>query len=382
MTKTVLVNQKSDLPAPVSGVITLVADTNYLLANDIAQGTDRIVLLHRSSISGSGVLNTGITYTGTGDQFSWTNADVQLSNLRISAPNGRVWNGSNVSEVIRFQNLAIDSCDKIGRFASTTATNIRMTFVACSQATSDGIEFSGTFGAFGHTSGLMAVNGGAMYDLGAATFFFFTSDTVVAVIGAGAIGLSGAAGSANITTGGAGRIIAGSISGAGTPVSGISVDDTGWLFFHNNGFQDTKTDALLSLQGNATATVIAASSTDGSSAVLVAGTWVIDLSSRVTATTAGRITFNPDASEQLPITASISVEPASGTNVAISAYMCVNGTIVANSKRSGTASAGSPSSITLPWQHLFVKDDYIEIFVENNDNTANILVSSAVQRLN
>lgn len=381
-TKTVVVNQKTDFPTAISGVITLESDTNYLLANDIAMGTDRLVLQDYTSIQGSGILTITLSYTGTGDLFTWVNSNINIGNLRISATNGRVWNGSNVSEVIRMQNLSIDSCDKVGRFASTTSTNIRLTFVACSNAISDGIEFSGTFNAFGHTSGLMAVNGGAMYDLGTSTFFFFTSDTVVAVVGAGAIGMSGATGSANIAAGGAGRVLAGSISGAGTAVSGISIDDTGWLFFHNNNFPDTKTDALLSLQGNATATVITAASTDGSNAVLIAGTWVVELSSRVTATTAGRITFDPDASEQLPVTASVSVEPVSGSNVSISVYMSINGTIVANSKRSGAASAGSPSSITMPWQHLFDKDDYIEIFVENNDNTTNILVSSAVQRLN
>jgi hypothetical protein len=58
------------------------------------------------------------------------------------------------------------------------------------------------------------------------------------------------------------------------------------------------------------------------------------------------------------------------------------GVVVANSKRSSAASAGSPASITVPWQDTFSTTDFFEVFVENNDNTTNILVSSAISRAN
>ena len=381
-TKAVVINQKSDLPTAVSGVITLVADTNYLLSNDINLGTDRLVLQNRSSILGTGVLNITLTYTGTGSMMSWVNADVQVSNLRISAANGEVFNGTNISEVLRFQNISIETCDSIGTFTSSTATSIRMTFFACLSATSDGITFSGTFGAFGHFSGLMTVNGGSLYGLGTSVFSFFTADTSIAVIGAGAIGLSGATASANIASGGEGRVINGSISGAGTPVTGISVDDFAWVFSNNNNFQNSRTDSLLSMQGNATETVIAASSSDGTNSVLAAGTWVVEKSSRMTSTTAGRVTFPGDSDERLPVIATISLEPSTGSNVSLSVYVAINGAAVANSRRAIKVSAGTPLNITALWQLLFTESDYIEVFVENNDNTTNILVSSAVLAVN
>ena len=257
-----------------------------------------------------------------------------------------------------------------------------MTFVACSQATSDGIEFSGTFGAFGHNTGLMSVSAGKLYGLGTAVFTFFSLETIIGNIAAGATGLDGAAGSANISATGSGLALSSANLGAGLPVAGITIDDIRWRFDHNSAFPDTRTDALISMQNNATATVIAASSTDGTNSVLAAGVWVVDIASRMTATTAGRITFDPLANEKLPITASISVEPASGTNVNLSAYIAKNGVAIATSKRSTSASAGSPTSITLPWQLDFAQGDFVEVFVENNDNTTNILVSSAAQRIN
>jgi len=381
-TKTVLINQLSDFPDALSSVITLLADTNYLLANDIDLGTNRLVMNDNTSLLGTGLLTITLSYSGTGDCISWVNANIGISNLRLYAPSGRVWNGSNAGEIVRLQNLSITECDKIGQFTSTSGTAIRLTFVACTLANTDGIAFSGSFGAFGHNTGLMTVNSGSMYGLGTATFAFFASETIVAVIGAGAVGLSGMASSGNILTGGAGRVLSGVITGAGAPVSGISIDDTGWLFFHNNNFPDTRTDALLSMQGNATATTISASSTDGSNAVLVAGTWVVEMSSRMTGTTVGRVTFDLYEGGKIPMTASVSVEPSSGSNIALSAYIALNGSIVAGSKRSASASSGSPASITLPWQFDFNLSDYVEIFVENNDGSANILVSSAVLRMN
>jgi len=381
-TKTVLINQKSDFPSPVIGVITLEADTNYLLANDINVGTDRFVLQDRTSIQGTGVLNITITYTGTGALITWVNAEVQLDNFRISAANGSAWDGTNVSGVIRMDNLSIDACDKIGILTSSGLTSIRVSAVSCIQATTDGLSFSGSFNAFNQNTALMSVDAGSIYDLGTATFEFFTIETIVANVAAGAIGIKGLVDSGNITATGVGRILSSSNLGAGDPALNIDSTDVRWLFAHNGGLPDTRTDALASLQSNATATVITASSSDGSNAVLVAGVWVADLESRMTATVGGRVTHLPLASERLPVTASVTIEPSSGTNVSLSAYIAVNGVVAVNSKKTASASASAPASVTIPWQIDFNENDYVEIFVENNDTTANILVSSGMLRVN
>jgi hypothetical protein len=63
-------------------------------------------------------------------------------------------------------------------------------------------------------------------------------------------------------------------------------------------------------------------------------------------------------------------------------YIAINGTIVAGSRSRGTGSAGLPDSITIPWQNTFSTNDYVEIFVENNTNATDILLSSGVARVN
>jgi len=85
---------------------------------------------------------------------------------------------------------------------------------------------------------------------------------------------------------------------------------------------------------------------------------------------------------RLPILFSCSCEPLSGTNINMSILVALNGAPIANSERSGTGSSGSPASITAPWQETFSTGDFVEIFVQNNDTTSNILVSSAVGRVN
>lgn len=380
-TKTVLVSQKSDLPTPVAGVITGLPDTDYLCVADIDLADDRIVLAERTTLRGSGFLNVTLSYSGTGDMISWANVDIQISNLRLSCPNGRVWAGVNASEVVRMQSLSIEACDRVGSFTSTVSTSIRMTFVACLDITTDGITFTGQFAAFAHQSGLMRNTAGSLYDLGTATFLFYDSTTVVADIGVGATGITGLSNSGNIAPGGKGHIASCNFLGT-TPLTGLSVDDDDWYFTTNNGIADSKTSALLTMQGNTTETVISASSTDGSNAVIIAGVWDVQVQSKVAATTGGRVTYGQSTGEKLAATVTLEVSPASGGTINLSAYTAVNGVANPASKQTVEASPSSSGHINLLTLASVADGDYLEIFVENNDSSVNIDVSTAVIRVN
>ena len=69
-TKQVLVNQLSDFPAPIAEVITLAADTKYLLGDDIDLGNNRIVLGDGTAVAGIESITVTLTYTGAGDMFT------------------------------------------------------------------------------------------------------------------------------------------------------------------------------------------------------------------------------------------------------------------------------------------------------------------------
>ncbi len=127
-----------------------------------------------------------------------------------------------------------------------------------------------------------------------------------------------------------------------------------------------------------TTTVIA----DVNVAVLVSGTFAVISSAQMTATAAGRVTYDGERPAALPITANLTMEPFSGTGKTISAYLAKNGTKIAASRVPITTSATFPENISVIWQDTFVNADYYEILVENNTDALDIVVKSAVLRIN
>jgi len=376
--KTILISVKADLPTPAAGVIILAANTEYRFLADVSLGTDRLVLGDNTVIRGIDSLSVTITYTGTGDMFTMADTTNRVSFVTLACALGRVFNWSCTStKILRVHDVTIASADKVGLFTGVAGI-IRFTNVSPSVVTTDGLEFVGDFRSFLWEVSAFTISAGAIFNLGTATFDSFITDTVLATLNGTANLVSGAASSANINTGGIGLVNVMRISGTGTPLSGVSPDDALWEFRHNDDIQDTRPDGLLSMQGNAVNTVIAVSGTY----VLVAGTWVVERSSQTTGTTAGRITYNGGKDATLPIAFTCSVEPASGTNKLISLRLSKNGTPVANSTRTAQTNTGVPTSITVLWQDVASTGDFYEVFATNDTDTIDVLVSSAIARMN
>jgi hypothetical protein len=374
----VIVSELSDFPAPAAGIITLLASTQYFLTADISLGTNRIVWADSAAISSIESTIISLTYTGTGDMFTFSDTTARINNITLDAPNGRLFNWTDTTTKIgRFNDVTVLSCDKIGRFNGTSGI-LRFTNFSPATVTTDGLEFLGNFRNLLWEVSAFTISAGAIFNLGTATFDSFIADTILATLNGTSNLVSGAASSANINTGGSGLIKVMRLSGAGTPLSGLTVDDALWEFKQNDDIADTRPDGLLSMQSNATNTVIAAAGTP----VLVAGTWVVERGSQFTGTTGGRLTYNGGKDTTVPITASLTVEPASGGAVDISVEVAVNGSVIANSKRTANASSGNPTSITVPWQEVLSPTNFVEVFVSNEATTVDILASSAILRIN
>lgn len=376
----VVVNDLSDFPTPVGQVITLAAETQYLIGSDVSLGDNRLVMASNTSVTGSESINVTLTYTGTGDMFTIINTRNRINMLGISCAAGRVINFSdNTDSIFRMNDCSV-ACATFGLFNSTgtNGTTVRFTTVSPSSMTADGITVTGNWNTWLYETSAVNVTAGELFDFGVATFNEIVLDLILADLGAGTNLIKGAAASANINVGGSAIVTRMLTSGAGTPLNGVAPTDARWGFFHNDDIADTRPDGLLSLQSNATATVIAVAGTP----VLVAGTWVVERTSQFTGTTAGRLTYIGGRDITLPITGSVTVEPVSGGAVNISVEIAVNGTVIPNSKRTANTSAGNPISITIPWQEILSTNDFVELFVTNEATTVNILVSSGVQRIN
>lgn len=376
-TKRVLVLAKADFPAPASGIITLAAGTVYELGNDVSLGTDRIVFSDNSVVRGIGSISVTLTYTDTGDMFTFTDVNGRVDNMTVACASGRMINFTCTSQkILRCTDLSV-ACDRLALIDGTNAIS-RFTNVSPSTMTTSGITFTGAQRSFLFDTSASTVSAGDLFNLGTATFDSWIASRVLVSLAGGTNFIDGAASSANINAGGVGSLQDNRISGAGTPLNGITVDDARWEFRGNDDIADTRPDGLLSMQGNATATVISVAGTP----VLIAGTWVVERTSQMSGTTGGRLTYDGGKDATLPCIGSFTVEPVSGGAVNISVETAINGSVIPNSKRTASASSGNSASITVPWQEVLSAADFVEHFVTNESSTVNILVSSAIARVN
>ena len=76
------------------------------------------------------------------------------------------------------------------------------------------------------------------------------------------------------------------------------------------------------------------------------------------------------------------MSPISGGAQTIAAYVAINGSVVSGSKRTVSTAGGADLSVTGLWQEKLSTNDYVEVFVANDSATNDILVSSAVFRIN
>lgn len=375
-TKTVTVSSLSDLPSPVSGVITLADDTDYLFLQDISTA-NRFVINGTTSIRSVSSRLITLTYTGTGDMFTCTSPTLKIQDISLSCGSGTLFNVSGGGAgTVQLVEVNIIACDTIGTLDALLIT--RFHSVAFENIATNGFTFTGTHSNLFFDTCIIFLNGGTFINLGTATFTSLgLENQIVQSSAGGTTFLSGAASSANLSGNSIGKVTNCSISGSATPLSGISTADAKWEFHGNDDIQNTRADALLSMQGNATNTTISVAGTP----VLVAGTWVVEGVSQMTATTAGRATYDGVKSIRAPINASVSIEPVSGGSVSLTARIAINGIAIANSRRIATASSGNPTSITVPWQVTLNPGDYVEVFVTNDTNTIDVLVSAAVLRV-
>lgn len=174
-----------------------------------------------------------------------------------------------------------------------------------------------------------------------------------------------------------GNMIEGGLNGIGLAAGSLDNNDPKVESIANTFIPDTAPDALLSLTSNATETIITTVNTP----VLVAGTWVIERTSLFTGTTAGRATSNSLRDAALPVTIQASIEAASGTNKDVTMYVAVDGSIVASAKSTNKVGQNDPRTLSVPWQIDFTTNKFVEIFIENNSDTINLIATSAILRV-
>lgn len=379
-----IINQATDFPPAVGGVIPLVAGTEYYIGDAVTISAPldfsnaNIVLRGQTAVS-------FITYTGTGNMLRGTDAGrVFIQGLTVDQPNATTGDAIfdfrdtvTPSSIVNIDNVTILNCDKIANFSNILGATYGFSAVFACQ---DGISVLNTGTSILNISELAILGTSATFvgvDLGTNVFSGFEIQNLQIRGEPGGIGISGLANSGNILSGQRGTVFGCEFLGGMTPLQNITSGDIRYVFNANSGIADTFPDLLLSLNNNATETVISAANTP----TKVLGTWVVESGSQFTGDASGRGTYNGEVEIRVPITISVAVEPASGTNKTISLYVAKNGSVINNSAITAIADSGDTKTITLVWQDGMVENDYIELWAENNSDSINLLITDSVMRL-
>ena len=374
---TVIVNSITDLPTAIAGVITLVGGTNYFISSDIST-SNRFVLGSGTVISSNDGYGTTLTYTGTGDMFTFVNGLSGVKEIGLRCANGTLFNSSAVTSgnlllrwlfMYEVKNLGTINAPSTGiydcfiqlhtgqGFTVSGGSNVRLnmetlTIASTTSATSVFMDLDGA------TFTSLNING-----------IIFLSTT------AGQVFLTGSASGANLNTDVIGFVSKVTINGAMSGLSTITNNDAGWDFTDNNKIGDTRPIAMMSMNATATTTIATINTP-----VIVNGVFSDAESSLYTISSAGRITYNGKRPQSSDVTASITFISSSGTNT-FEFYVAKNGTPITQSGISREVTSTVSGNISLVWDLPMIENDYIEIWVANTTGTNNVDAVKIVARV-
>lgn len=365
------ISSKSDFPESVSGVITLLADVTYFLTDFIDLEGDRLVGASNTTIIGGSSENCGLTSTGLGVGVplltsSWTmpirhitfkDVDTAISFDGTVNTVALDWTGVNFNNVPNIG--TINTCDNFiytkGAFLS--AQNLILTGTIGTVAFNQSL-----FNAYDNSAPIFVLDSG----LTITRRFRIIYSSIIVLSGETAISIDGSA-----TIPNEGVILdTCNFSGGGTYLSGITFQDNEALFVNNVGITNSREVSQYYMNGNATATTVAATNTE----YKAAGTTTSgSLTSKFT-NTDNRATYTGSIERIFTVTATLSI--TSGNNNQIGMYIAKNGTIIPESETymttngSGRAEAAAVQAIV-----TLTTNDYIEIFVENATAVQDITVT-------
>ena len=376
----ITINEKSDFPAPVLGVIYLEDRTHYRIGTNMQIGTDRLVMDEFTVIKGIDTDNSRIQYDGTGDMITSVDATWLIEDITLDANNGQIFNCSG-NNFYRTRNVCISDADQLGSFTSSgSGVFFFESFIA--ESFNDGFDFFGSWNILQFSVASNVQIFGEFLDLGTATFNSIgISEASVFLATAGSTFLKGAANSANINAGGLARVTNCVINnlGSGTILDGVTEDDTRWRFLGNQGIRNSRPDALGSFSGNSTETVIVTQNVP----VKINATWTQGPVSQFTVDSSGTFTFIGEVDVRLPIDIVLSILGTTGSAITYTIYVAINGSVITDSgiPIPDVTNTKAKSGSTM-WQHTFTNGDTVEFFIENNDGTNNVEVVTAVGRIN
>jgi hypothetical protein len=369
----VLVKVKSDFPAPVTGVITLLADVTYFITAHIDLLGDTLAGSSNTTLMGGSSENCSITSTGLGVGVplftsDWTTPmrnfafrDVDTA-VRINGNTNLValdWTGVNF---VNIPNAGV--IDNVSNFIFNSGAFLN----------SKGLLFTGTINTVGIGNSLFSGDGaaGSMIELDALCVitrrFRVIYSSMVAFALTSAINVD-----ASTTIPAEGFILDNiNFSGGGVYLSGLDQVSNKALFTRCVGIVNTAVNGQMYMHDNAVATTIAVVDTFYKAAGVTLGS--ID-NQRYTETD-NRLTNNSTIERKYLISCSLSFNAGNNNVCEFGFYDSKLGTVREPSKTKATANAaGRAESVSFTCVVQHSENDYIEIWCANGSGTTDIIVT-------
>jgi len=369
----ILVDDISNLPNAIAGVITLEDNYTYYIASTIDLVGNRLIGGSNTTIIGSSSENSILTSTGLGVGVPLLSSiyTTPIRHICIKDVDTAIeFDGSTNPNDVALDWTGVNFVNVPNIGIVKDASNF--IFDKGAFINSKGLSFDGTIGTVGFGNCLFSGDGlaGNLLELLSTCVitrrFIVIYSSIVAFGSTTGINVNV---SATVPTE---TYILDTInfSGGGTYLSGVMVNDNKTLFVNCKGIENTAEISQYYMNGNATTTTISSIGV----AVKVAGTTTSSSITQKFTNTDNRATYIGSLTRFFKVTASLSVE--SGNNNQIGVYIAKNGTLISESEVLGTTSGtGRGENIVAQTLVQLSENDYIEIFIENESSTNNITVT-------
>lgn len=227
-TNYVLVKSKSDLPTPVGGIITLANNCAYELNGTINLGTDRIVVGTSNIIYGIDKSDDILIYTGSGDAITGTNQDLSLRSFTIVAntSGAKCFNLSgDATNRLEIAEIIFANSDEIGTITGGFATIVFRNNLLTGN--SDGLTISGNNNDLFITDNVIEnfLTTPTFFTVGTGNYHTIIIDRNMFETATGQTALNI---SNTIVFTGGGTLQSNVFEGAGTYLTGINANTSGW----------------------------------------------------------------------------------------------------------------------------------------------------------
>lgn len=156
-----------------------------------------------------------------------------------------------------------------------------------------------------------------------------------------------------------------------------SGNEGGWLYRDSDHFNPNMESSILAMTKSYLSAPVAVPIAVIGTPVKVGGAWLDVMSNYFTLDRAGKATYDPQNSYTKRIDVLLLCKPDAGSNINFTATIYVNGAAIAVSAVSALASLDEPTQVRLTAERIFKESDYVEIYLQNDDDVTDFTVTEA-----